>query len=99
MSEDTQEVNEIGPQEATDKASEDLMDILHGLTANTLIAKLKTGKASAQEINAAIKFLKDNNIQAEPSASKVLQELQREAKSAAANIPVTALPFPTSNQG
>jgi len=98
MSEEQNE-NTIGPQDATDKASEDLMDILHGLTANTLIAKLKTGKASAQEINAAIKFLKDNNIQAEPSSSKVLQELQHAAKVAAANVPVEALPFPTSNQG
>jgi hypothetical protein len=48
---------------AKKKASEDVLSELHNLVAMDLIAKIKRGEATAQELNAAIKFLKDNGIE------------------------------------
>ncbi|RWM84302.1 hypothetical protein [Mesorhizobium sp.] len=45
-------------------ASKDLMDALHGIVAQELINRIKSGEASAADISNAIKFLKDNGIEA-----------------------------------
>lgn len=45
-------------------ASKDLMDALHGIVAQELIDRIKSGEASAADISNAIKFLKDNGIEA-----------------------------------
>lgn len=71
-------------------ANEDILGILHELTAKALMAKLSgtaildedgqpTGEVlpcSAADIQAAAKFLKDNNITCAPSADNSLGELQ-----------------------
>lgn len=46
------------------RASEDLLGELHLATAKHLLNKIKSGEASPAEVSAAIKFLKDNNIEA-----------------------------------
>ena len=40
----------------------DVLEELHGAIAQTLLTKIRTGTASAAEISAAVKFLKDNGI-------------------------------------
>lgn len=46
------------------RASEDLLGELHEVVAKELLAKIKSGEASPAEINAAIKFLQNNGIEA-----------------------------------
>ena len=41
-----------------------VLSILHNAVAEDLLQKILGGEASAQELNAAIKFLKDNGIEA-----------------------------------
>ena len=50
---------------------------LHVAVANDLLAKIETGEASAQELNAAIKFLKDNGIEAIPVEDSPLTNLAK----------------------
>ena len=56
-------------------AKEELLGMLHEIVANDLIAKIKSGEATAQELNAAIKFLKDNGIEAAVEDNDPLQRL------------------------
>lgn len=72
-------------------ANEEVLGLLHDLTATALIAKLKgipvlddegnpTGEVipcSAADIQAAAKFLKDNNITCAPAADNKLGELEQ----------------------
>ena len=46
------------------KADEELLALLHNAVANALVEKVKSGEATAAELAAAIKFLKDNGITA-----------------------------------
>lgn len=46
------------------RATEDLLGQLHNLTAEALIKKVASGEATAAEIANAIRFLKDNGIEA-----------------------------------
>lgn len=46
------------------RASEDILAALHDAVAKDLLNRVLTGEASAQELSAAIKFLKDNGIEA-----------------------------------
>ncbi len=46
------------------KADEELLALLHSAVANALVEKVKSGEATAAELAAAIKFLKDNGITA-----------------------------------
>lgn len=46
------------------RASEELLGQLHDAVAKTLLAKVTSGEASPAEINAAIKFLQNNGIEA-----------------------------------
>lgn len=57
------------------RASEDVLGELHELIAKDLIAKIKSGEATSADINAAIKFLKDNDISCIVSQSDDMKEL------------------------
>lgn len=46
------------------RATEDILAALHDAVAKDLLARVASGEASAQELSAAIKFLKDNGIEA-----------------------------------
>lgn len=75
-------------------ANEAVLGLLHDLTATALIAKLKgtpvldeggepTGEVipcSAADIQAAAKFLKDNNITCSPADDNKLGELEQKLK-------------------
>lgn len=56
-------------------ASKDVMEDLHRAVAADLLAKIQTGEASAAELSAAIKFLKDNGIEALPVEGSPLGNL------------------------
>lgn len=60
-------------------ASEGALGALHELVATVLKERLGNSElVSAADINAAIKFLKDNNITATREANKALGELEEE---------------------
>lgn len=56
-------------------ASEELLGKLHDMVASDLLRRIETGEATAQELAQAIKFLKDNGIEAIPVEDGKLQEL------------------------
>jgi hypothetical protein len=47
------------------RATESTLNELHSIIAKELIKRINSGDATTQDLNAAIKFLKDNNIEAE----------------------------------
>lgn len=57
------------------RASEAEMGELHGLVARHLVEKLKSGDMTAADLNAAIKFLKDNGIDCVPGTNPDMQTL------------------------
>ena len=57
------------------RASEDLLATLHDAVANDLLARVRSGEATSAELSAAIKFLKDNGIEAVPSMDNSLGKL------------------------
>lgn len=59
------------------RASEDLLGELHLATAQHLLAKIKSGEASPAEVSAAIKFLKDNNIEAVVQPGDTMDKLYK----------------------
>lgn len=46
------------------RASEDTLGMLHDAVANDLLKRVKSGEATPAELNAAIKFLQNNGIEA-----------------------------------
>ncbi len=56
-------------------ATTDILATLHNAVAEDLLGKVLGGEATAQELNAAIKFLKDNGIEALPVENSPLTEL------------------------
>lgn len=56
-------------------APKELLESLHQAVAEDLLGKIKSGEASAAEISAAIKFLKDNGIEAIPASGSPLGDL------------------------
>lgn len=56
-------------------APKDMMEALHVAVAQDLLAKIQSGEASAAELSAAIKFLKDNGIEALPAEGSPLGNL------------------------
>ena len=56
-------------------ATTDILATLHNAVAEDLLSKVLGGEATAQELNAAIKFLKDNGIEALPVENSPLAEL------------------------
>lgn len=65
----------MGPVEG--KASESVLADLHGVVAEYLKLKLLSGKATAAEVGAAITFLKNNNITADPATNERLRGLSQ----------------------
>ena len=59
----------------TQRASEDLLASLHNQVAKELIDRINSGEASTADLNAAIKFLKDNGIEATKEQSDALMNL------------------------
>ena len=59
----------------SERASEDLLGELHKLVAKDLTRRIASGEAGAAEINAAIKFLKDNGIEAKMTEDNHLGKL------------------------
>lgn len=57
------------------RASEDILAALHDAVAKDLLSKVTSGEATAQELSAAIKFLKDNGIEALPDADNNIGKL------------------------
>ncbi len=57
------------------KKINDLLAEIHEETAKDLLRRVKSGEASPAELQAAIKFLKDNGIEAVPVAENPLGEL------------------------
>ena len=60
-----------------DRASEALLASLHNAVASQLLTKVNSGEATAQELSAAIKFLKDNGIEACKGQSDAITKLQQ----------------------
>lgn len=61
------------------KASEALLAELHNAVAKDLLSKISTGEATAQELQAAIKFLKDNGIEASRETNPEMEKLAQTA--------------------
>ena len=69
------------------KATQEVLSDLHGKVAEKILEKLSSDECSAQDLAQAIKFLKDNNIQADLEFNPSLQEIEK-------RIDVQSLPFP-----
>lgn len=57
-------------------ASESKLGTLHGIVAEYLTLKLSSGKATAAEVGAAITYLKNNSITADPTKNAALANLR-----------------------
>lgn len=75
------------------KTTENTMNELHGLVGESIIKLLKEEKTAAN-ITLAMKFLKDNNITADPEHNKSLEEVSKAFDDA--KIAIKTLPFPTA---
>lgn len=56
-------------------ATEELLGLLHDAVAQDLLTKIQNGEATPAEISTAVKFLKDNNIEAIPTENNKLRDL------------------------
>ena len=61
------------------RAPEAVLGELHIAIAEDLLAKVRSGEASAAEIQAAIKFLQNNNITATADENPALEGLRKVA--------------------
>tara|TARA_R100000541_G_scaffold55460_1_gene64358 strand:+ start:2031 stop:2264 length:234 start_codon:yes stop_codon:yes gene_type:complete len=61
----------------TRKVSEVLND-LHGALAEELLDRVRSGEAKPSDLGVAVKFLKDNGIEAIPTDGSYLQQLFEE---------------------
>lgn len=57
------------------KADNEVLNTLHGLLAAELLRKIRSGEATAAELNVARQMLKDNNIQAIVTPTNPLGQL------------------------
>jgi ABC-type Zn uptake system ZnuABC Zn-binding protein ZnuA len=58
-------------------ATKELLGELHSAIAAELLERIQSGQASAAELSTAIRFLKDNNIEAIGSENEGLTELMK----------------------
>lgn len=56
-------------------ATPDLMSILHGTVAQELLKRIEDGTATAADISNAIKFLKDNGVEARADRNAAVASL------------------------
>lgn len=59
------------------RATEELLGQLHEAVAKDLLAKVASGDATAQELQAAIKFLKDNGIESTLQEGSTVDKLSK----------------------
>lgn len=59
-------------------ASKNEMEALHAIVAKELADRIKSGEASAADISNAIKFLKDNGIEAVMGKGGTIDSLARQ---------------------
>jgi len=52
-----------------------ILEALFDETAKSLLAKVKSGEATASDLNVARQLLKDNQIEADPQSNDSLREL------------------------
>jgi hypothetical protein len=57
------------------KASQEVMEILHGILATSLADKIKDGTATAADLSVARQFLKDNGIDSIPTKGNGIGKL------------------------
>jgi hypothetical protein len=76
------------------KASKDLLERLHEMTAQHLLDRIDSGEATASEIAQAVKMLKDNGIDTSDSGESPLGGV---ASSLADKVPFSAAGDPTSH--
>ena len=57
--------------------TDEILISLHETLAKELLARIETGKATAAELTAASKFLKDNGIDASMQHSEPMQDLAK----------------------
>lgn len=75
---DKDEDDGVGPIAIPEgKAPEAALASLHGIVSEYLTLKLASGKATAAEVGAAITFLKNNSITADPATNEALAGLGR----------------------
>lgn len=67
------------------KATTEKLGTLHGIVAEELARRIGAGEASAADIGAAIKFLKDNEITADVNTDSHLKGLQEKIAARARN--------------
>jgi hypothetical protein len=60
------------------KASLDLLAQLHELTAQVMLAKVRSGEVTAADLAAITKFLRDNGIQVMPGEDENINDLVAE---------------------
>lgn len=72
----SEEDDGLGPITAEGKASEDKLATLHGVVAEYLTLAIASGKASPTILGAAITFLKNNSITADPATNQALSDLK-----------------------
>ncbi|KAF1003361.1 MAG: hypothetical protein E5299_02489 [Burkholderia gladioli] len=82
------------------KATEAKLSELHGVVADELKRRIEEGEASAADIGAAIKFLKDNHITASINDNEGLSDLKKKldekmAKRGGKVVPLPTRPLPT----
>ena len=70
------------------KATSDTLGSLHAKVAEKILKMLDNPDKEAQGLVLAIKFLKDNNIQADVEFNETMAQLER-------RIDAVKLPFPT----
>lgn len=58
-------------------ADKDLMADLHQEVASTLLARVRSGEATPAELSVAVKFLKDNGIDASIDQNEPLSNLAK----------------------
>lgn len=73
------------------KANEDLLNKIHRRIADKLLEKLESDEVADSDIALAIKFLKDNNIKADPEFNPSVAKLQNQT------VDVKKLPFKTED--
>lgn len=59
------------------KATETL-NLLHEAVANELLTRIRSGEAKPADLSVAVKFLKDNGIEAIPTDGSMLKQLLEE---------------------
>lgn len=67
-------------------ASKELLEMLHAAVGEKLLARIQSGEATASDFAQAIKFLKDNGIEAIPTGNNALQRL---GETLASQLPFT----------